>query len=238
MQANVTLFNNLNKITFMGKILLTDNELKEYRPIDLIPIECDLCYKTFYRMKKDATRPDRNTEKLYCTKKCSLDARKNRIIISCKNCGLEMEVRASRGSKYKNTFCSWKCSGIYTQANKTHGYRRSKLEKWLETKLTEIYDFEIIYNKRCAIGMELDIYIPQLKLAFEINGIFHYEPIFGEDVLAYSKLRDEKRFNNCVKNGIELVEIKDLERSKFSPNRSRGYLNVICSIINRKQVNF
>jgi len=42
-------------------------------------------------------------------------------------------------------------------------------------------DLVIHFNKKDAINSELDIYIPSLKLAFELNGIFHYEPIFGKE---------------------------------------------------------
>ena len=38
-----------------------------------------------------------------------------------------------------------------------------------------------MYNNSTTISSELDFYFPQLKLAIEINGIVHYEPIYGSN---------------------------------------------------------
>ena len=76
------------------------------------------------------------------------------------------------------------CAATYNNKNKTHGTRRSKLECFIEKKLSELYpDLTIHYNQKDTINSELDIYIPSFKLAFELNGIFHYEPIYGEEKL-------------------------------------------------------
>lgn len=45
-------------------------------------------------------------------------------------------------------------------------------------KFSRYLDFK--FNDRETIGLKLDIYIPSLKLAFEINGVFHRKNIFGK----------------------------------------------------------
>jgi len=86
--------------------------------------------------------------------------------------------------KTNNHFCSRSCAATYNNTHKNTGTKISKLEIWLQTKLTEQYpNLEIHYNRKDTINSELDIYIPSLKLAFELNGIFHYEPIYAEDKL-------------------------------------------------------
>ena len=62
---------------------------------------------------------------------------------------------------------------------------------WLEEQLTSLYPkLDIHFNRKDTIGSELDIYIPSLNLAVELNGIFHYEPIFGKDKLSKIKTND------------------------------------------------
>ena len=85
----------------------------------------------------------------------------------------------------KNNFCSRSCSATFNNKNKTYGTRRSKLEVFLEKELIKLYpDLLFHFNRKDTINSELDIYIPSLKLAFELNGIFHYEPIYGDNKLS------------------------------------------------------
>ena len=81
--------------------------------------------------------------------------------------------------KSTNFFCSSSCAATYNNKHKKYGIRCSKFEIAVQSLLREefpelIFDF----NQKNAVGSELDIFCPTLKLAFEINGIFHYKPIF------------------------------------------------------------
>ena len=53
----------------------------------------------------------------------------------------------------------------------------------------------------------MDIFCPTLKLAFEINGIFHYKPIFGEDTFKKIINNDLQKAISCKNNNIELMII-------------------------------
>ena len=48
----------------------------------------------------------------------------------------------------------------------------------------------ILYSDKSAIESELDIYLPSLKLAIEIQGIFHYKPIFIFGDLKLKQIQD------------------------------------------------
>lgn len=58
----------------------------------------------------------------------------------------------------------------------------------------------------------MDIYIPVLSLAFELNGIFHYEPIYGEGKLLSIQNNDDRKFQACLEHDIELCIINSSEQ--------------------------
>jgi transcription elongation factor Elf1 len=185
-------------------------------------VKCDACG---VEVEKRASTVGRRN---FCSLSCSWKHKKTSVIVKCDACGVEIEKKASQVTK--NNFCSLSCSGKYTSTHKTHGYTRSKLEAWLEKKLTKRHpELEIHYNQRTAIGMELDIYIPSIKIAFEINGPTHYKPIYGEAALKAVKDRDANRKKLSRKNNIKLIEI-NVSKFNFHERKTEelnNYLNMI-----------
>lgn len=155
------------------------------------------------------------------------------INVECRNCGAKFSKTKAEINKSPNNFCTKSCAVTFNNKNKARGIRRSKLEKLIEEKLLEVYDFEIHFGRKDAIGSELDIYIPSLKTAFEINGIFHREPIFGQEKLGQIQANDRQKELKCFELGIELVVLDDTMKH-FNEQSALRYFNVICSILNRK----
>jgi len=148
----------------------------------------------------------------------------------CVECKTEFTIKFR-----KDKFCSRSCAAKYNNANKMHGYRRSKLEIVAEQKLIEKFPtLEIHFNRKDAINSELDIYIPQLKLAFELNGIFHYEPIYSEKQLEYIQNNDNRKFQACIERSIELCIIDTSKQKRFSERSSQQYIDIIFNIIEKK----
>jgi len=56
--------------------------------------------------------------------------------------------------------------------------------------------------------MELDYYIPSLKLAFEFQGPNHFLDTWGQKKLNDTQLKDKLKQQLCSKNGIILLQIK------------------------------
>ncbi len=68
--------------------------------------------------------------------------------------------------------------------------------------IKENYNNEIILNSRNIIPpLELDIYIPELKLAFEFNGLYWHSELYKEKNYHLNKTEE------CEKNNIQLIHI-------------------------------
>jgi len=152
--------------------------------------------------------------------------------VVCKNCDKKFIKDYSQIKKTKNNFCSNSCSTTYNNTHKTKGNRRSKLEFWLENKLSKLYPkLNILYCNKTIINSELDIYIPSLNLAFELNGIFHYEPIFGKEKLKQIQTNDNRKFQACLEKNIELCIIDSSHLVYFKEDSAKKYLDIITNII-------
>lgn len=223
-------------------MLLESLDNKKYK--DLINVECDNCHKIIKRSKKRILTSHRTSKsgKDFCSSKCIV----NYVNIGkfhffeCTQCGKETrkadwELNSSKRKNKDRVFCSSSCAAIYNNAHKTSGTRISKLEVFLQSELQKLYpSLDIHFNRKDAINSELDIYIPSLKLAFELNGIFHYEPIYGSDKLSQIQNNDNRKFQACIENGIELCIIDTASQKRFTTQSSLKYLKIITDIIDTK----
>jgi len=191
-------------------------------------IKCKICGKKVLRKEYEANRFGFN----FCSHYCLGVFQNKQKVVFCKNCGKEFKKSSNQIKKTINHFCCQSCAATYNNAHRTTGIRRSKLEAWLELKLKELYpDEEILFNDKTAINSELDIYFPQRKLAFELNGVFHYEPIFGKEKLGQIQNNDQRKFLLCQQNNISLC-IMDVSKEKyFKEERNKKYLNIIQKIM-------
>lgn len=87
------------------------------------------------------------------------------------------------------------------------------------------------FNRTDAIDAELDVYIPRLRLAFELNGIFHYEPVYGPDKLRRTQHNDCRKRQACNERGITLCVIDVSEQKYFKEKTALPFLATICNII-------
>lgn len=106
-------------------------------------------------------------------------------------------------------------------------------KKWIESELSRLYpNLDIHFNTKEAIGSELDLYIPELKLAFELNGIVHFQPIYGDGKLKQVRENDACKMAACRKFGITLHSIDTSKQKYFKCASSQIYLETISAIIN------
>ena len=196
-----------------------------------VALECEQCGKAIQRVPSKIHKHKHH----FCSSKCQYEYQTTLQHVNCDQCGVEITKKVFELRDYPYHFCSKSCSGKYTSQHKTTGNKRSKLELLIERELTSAYPFlEIHYNRTDAINGELDIYVPSLKLAFELNGIFHYEPIFGVDRLLSAQNNDKRKFQACLEQQIELCIIDVSGLKKLTSNNTKVYTNVITNLIDKK----
>lgn len=214
----------------------TEEEYNNTPQTHLLSLKCENCGCDYTKQKRFITYylKTGNKEPKYCSLRCSSLAKRKRKETTCKNCGLKFikEESEYKKSKSGNSFCSKSCATTYNNKNKKHGTRSSKLEMWLKEQLELKYpDFTILLNNKSIVNSELDIWIPELDIAFEIHGIFHYKPIYGIDKYFRVLMNDVDKSIRCKEEGITLYEIDASGMSNFNENQATLYLYQIECII-------
>ena len=216
--------------------LYTQEQFKAAKAGDKLLCECEICHKPFHKMKRDINKAIRGiTTGDFCSHICKGSIFSTKVTILCSNCNIPVIKKQKEINKSKtgNHFCSKSCANSFNNKNKTHGTRRSKLEIWLQDQLSMFYPtLSIDFNKKDVIGSELDIYIPSLRLAFELNGIFHCEPIYGQDKLNQIQTNDKLKFKACSENNITLCMIDTSKQKYFKESTSKEFLDIIIYHIN------
>jgi hypothetical protein len=199
-----------------------------------LEVQCDYCNKTCYKRNVTEALKSKN---LFCSPECHRKyIQKNNVTKPCSHCGKMVtryicDVKKCSG----NIFCNHSCSATYQNTHKTTGTRVSKLEIYLQKRLKEIYpNINFIFNGKEEINSELDISLPDYHLAFELNGIFHYEPIYGQHKLDQIRNNDDRKFQACLERGIELVIIDSSSMKVFKERRAEKFVGIIKNIIDKK----
>jgi len=225
------------------KPLYTQEQFDNAKTKDKLPCECSICFQAFYKSKKqinELLKGRKNYSAKYCSKICQNKSQITSIKLNCLLCSKEFYKMPAEIKKTKSGhhFCSRSCATTYNNQHKTAGNRRSKLEIWLESKLITLYpDHKILFNDKTTINSELDIYFVDLKLAFELNGLFHYEPIYGKDKLDQIQNNDNRKFQACLEQGIELCIIDSSSLKYFKESNCIKYFDLITNVINQKGFN-
>lgn len=67
--------------------------------------------------------------------------------------------------------------------------------------------------------LQIDLFLPTLNVAIEVDGPSHFEPVWGEDTLKRNKTYDNKKTGLIIGKGMVLIRIKQLK--DFSNSRAR-----------------
>lgn len=202
------------------------NFAKSNRPIS----KCQQCSILFQKPLSLSSR----CKGTFCSKKC-FDISRFGAFVKCHTCNKEVyknryAINRSDTGRY---FCSVSCNSKYNSVHKTHCYNVSKLEKLIQKYLLNKYQIKFDFNQCNTIGSELDIYIPSLKIAFELNGITHYKPIYGEDKLKYTKKNDRKKKKKCKELNIRLIVI-DIRKCGCLRSNTEKHIKPYIDIIDKE----
>jgi hypothetical protein len=168
----------------------------------------------------------------FCSIKCCGIHKNKKTEVVCFNCKKLFMKEQCEIKRAPRHCCSKDCFKMMAKYKKNWGSNRSKLEIYIEKKLTEDLELNILYNKT-SIGYELDIHIPELNLAIELNGITHYKPIYGLDALLKRQEIDRLKAAECIKQNISLIVINVSNDKSNKSTLEKRYNNIKALILNR-----
>ncbi len=113
----------------------------------------------------------------------------------------------------------------------------SKLELFLLEKLGNIYTVEhhkehFVVNER----LEVDLYLPELRTAIEVDGPSHFKPVWGEKTLVRNKKSDRQK--NGLLLALVLVIIRVIQDKPLSETYKRNILKDIVEKLCKIDNNF
>ena len=119
---------------------------------------------------------------------------------------------------------------LSNQAIRKASKEGSKIEKFVKEGLT-LAGYDVIFHKKGLVAnnkLEVDLFIPSLKTAIEIDGPAHFLPIWGEESLQKNIRADSEKAGLLISGGFVVLRIKNITRNVSSKNM-RDSLNLIIS---------
>jgi len=114
----------------------------------------------------------------------------------------------------------------------------SKVEKFLFDSLVE-KGYRVEKHKEQILQNEkfhIDLYIPSCRMAIEVDGPMHFEPVFGEEKLKRRQAADFQKNGLILSSGMVLVRVKLTK--KESQRYLRYILESIEKVIKNVETNF
>ena len=94
------------------------------------------------------------------------------------------------------------------------GKEGSKMEKFLLEALRES-GYVVQFHRKGLVPnekLEVDLFLPELKTAIEIDGPSHFFPIWGEDSLARNLRADAQKTGLLITRGFAILRVKHLTK--------------------------
>lgn len=107
----------------------------------------------------------------------------------------------------------------------------SKLEKFILNKLLQD-GYKVDFHKEQTLSntkLQIDLFLPTMNTAIEIDGPSHFLPVWGEDALKKNIVYDNKKQGLIVGKGLVLIRIK--QTKDFSKTRSSLIYNELKNLL-------
>jgi len=115
----------------------------------------------------------------------------------------------------------------------------SKTERHLNNALTE-KGYAVIFHKNGLVPgskLEVDLFLPEIKTAIEIDGPGHFLPIWGEEKLQKQQSSDIIKQGILINHGYVILRIRQIDKS-ISLTRMNKLLDVILAEVEKIKKKF
>tara|TARA_R110002020_G_scaffold5117_18_gene21718 strand:- start:190 stop:978 length:789 start_codon:yes stop_codon:yes gene_type:complete len=105
----------------------------------------------------------------------------------------------------------------------------SKIEKFIYRGLTEA-GYDVIFHKRGLVAnenLEIDLFVPSIKTAIEIDGPAHFLPIWGQQSLDRHIRSDAQKAGLLINRGFVILRVKNVIRNLSNKNMREALSAVI-----------
>ena len=125
----------------------------------------------------------------------------------------ELEQRRQKSKEQWDKMSSEQKANIQQAANvavRNASKTGSKLEKFLLQKLlsdgyrVEFHKVQLLSNTK----LHIDLFLPTMNIAIEIDGPSHFVPVWGDDALTRNKSYDNKKNGLLIGKGIKLIRVR------------------------------
>jgi very-short-patch-repair endonuclease len=107
----------------------------------------------------------------------------------------------------------------------------SKLELFLLEKLLAS-GYKVDFHKEQSLlttKLQIDLFLPTLDVAIEVDGLSHFEPVWGEESLKKNQGYDNKKSGLILGKGLVLIRI--IQKKDFSKTRAQVIFTQLNSIL-------
>jgi very-short-patch-repair endonuclease len=114
----------------------------------------------------------------------------------------------------------------------------SKLEKFLLQKFLED-NYKVEFHKEHILAntkLQIDLFLPTMNIAIEVDGPSHFLPVWGEDTLNKNIKYDRKKSGLIIGKGLYLIRIKQIH--DFSKARANQVYQKIKTVLDTTSQSF
>jgi very-short-patch-repair endonuclease len=114
----------------------------------------------------------------------------------------------------------------------------SKLEKYLLAKLLNA-GWKVDFHKEQMLlntKLQIDLFLPTINTAIEVDGPSHFMPVWGEDSLQKNVKYDNKKTGLILGKGLVLIRIKQIK--DFAPTRAELIYHKLTEVLETIQNKF